>query len=205
MTAPAHLLDHRSPLAVKLGIEIVSAAAGEAHYRLPFTESNTTIADVVHGGAILTLADTAATGAVWSEVEQPERYRGLTTNLSHAFLSAARAVDLHAHARVVRRGRSLVFCQVDVVSATGDAVATAQVTYKLSFIASPAETMAGLFEKRSTEEQMQLLAEFEESGAQLYRSWADQTPDDGRRQQLLAAAEREQVNARTLRQVLESD
>lgn len=204
MTAPAHLLDHRSPLAEKLGIELVSAADGEAHYRLPFTASNTTIADVVHGGAILTLADCAATGAVWSEVESSERYRGLTVNLSHAFLAAARGVDLDAHARVVRRGRSLVYCQVDVTGADGQPIATAQVTYKLSFIATPAETMASLFEKRTADEQMQLLAELEDSGALIYRSWAEQTPDVERRRELLAAAEREEVNARVLRQELEN-
>lgn len=204
MTTPAYLLDHRSPLAEKLGIELVSAAGGAAHYRLPFAESNTTIADVVHGGAILTLADCAATGAVWSEVDRPERYRGLTANLSHAFLSAARGVDLDAHARVIRRGRSLVFCRVDVTSAEGEAIATAQVTYKLSFLASPGETMASLFEKRSAEEQMQLLAELEENGAQIYLSWAEQTPHGARRQELLAAAEREQMNARVLRQALEN-
>lgn len=203
MTAPEHLLGRRSPLAEKLGIELVSAGGGAAHYRLPFTESNTTIADVVHGGAILTLADCAATGAVWSEVEAPQRYRGLTVSLSHAFLSAARGVDLDARAQVIRRGRSLVFCEVDVSSADGEAIATAQVTYKLSVTATPTETMAGLFENRSMEEQMRLLAELEGTGAQIYRSWAEQA-GDGQRRELLDAAEREEANAHSLQQILRS-
>lgn len=203
MHAPAHLLDHRSPFAEMLGIELVSAGGGEAHYHLPFSDRITTVGDVVHGGAILTLADCAATGAAWSEVDMPERYRGLTADLSHAFLSAARGVDLDAHARVVRRGRSLVFCRVDISDTHAEIVATAQVTYKLSYMATPSEVLMELFDNRPLDEQMGLLAELEDSGARIYRAWAEDARAVDRRRVFLAAAEREEVNARVLREALE--
>jgi len=204
VSAPEHLKEHRSPLADKLGIVLVSAGDGAAHCRLPFAASNVTVGDVVHGGAILTLADCAATGAVWSEVESPQRYRGLTANLSLSFLSAAHGADLDARARVVRRGRSLVFCQVDVASADGTAIATAQVTYKLSYRATPAETMTSLFAGQNIDEQMRLLAELEATGATLYAAWAEQLGDSEARQQLLDSAAREILNAGALRGILQS-
>lgn len=202
MSAPEYLEEHRSPLADRLGIVSVSAGDGAAHYRLPFAASNVTVGDVVHGGAILTLADCAATGAVWSEVESPQRYRGLTANLSLSFLSAAHGVDLDARARVVRRGRSLVFCQVDVAGSDGTAIATAQVTYKLSYLATPAETMTSLFAGHNIGEQMRLLAELEATGATLYEAWAEQIGAGEARQQLLDSAARETLNARTLQEIL---
>ena len=60
--------EHLSPLAEKLGIVCETAESDRARYRMSYREDNTTIGDVVHGGAILSLADCAATGAVWSSV-----------------------------------------------------------------------------------------------------------------------------------------
>jgi len=204
VSAPEHLKDHHSPLADKLGIVLLSAGKDAAHYRLPFAAANVTIGDVVHGGAILTLADCAATGAAWSELESPQRYRGLTANLSLSFLSAAHGVDLDARARVVRRGRNLVFCQVDVASADGTAIATAQVAYRLSYRATPAEIMTSLFAGKPIDEQMRLLAELEDAGATLYAAWAEQLGEGKAHQQLLASAARETLNARALHEIVQS-
>ena len=47
------------------------------------------------------------------------------------FLASARATDLIAIGRVLRRGKTLVNCDVDVVTPDGDAVAKAIATYKV--------------------------------------------------------------------------
>jgi hypothetical protein len=47
------------------------------------------------------------------------------------YLAAAEKEDLQAIARVLRRGRSLVYLDVEVRSASGSAVARGLVTYKL--------------------------------------------------------------------------
>jgi acyl-coenzyme A thioesterase PaaI-like protein len=47
------------------------------------------------------------------------------------FLAQARATDLIGVGRVLRRGRTLVNCDVDVVTRDGEAVAKAIGTYKI--------------------------------------------------------------------------
>lgn len=121
-----------SPFSRTLGIEAVEFERDRTVFRLPYRHENTTIADVVHGGAILTLADIAATAAAWSGVEDPSAYRGLTANLSLSFVSAGRGQALLADARVIRRGGTLTFLDVTVTDAQGEMAARALVTYKLS-------------------------------------------------------------------------
>ena len=47
------------------------------------------------------------------------------------FLAAGSATDLTAEARVVRRGRSMVFIEIDVADSNQLAIAQGLVTYKL--------------------------------------------------------------------------
>jgi len=190
-------LDH-SPLARKLGIHRRRIDADTAEYELPFDESNVTIADIVHGGAVPSLADCAATAAAWSRVDHPQRYRGLTVDLSLAFMGPARAADLVATATIDRRGNTLCYCTVDIRTAGGEAVARGQVVYKLQRIQEPSEVMTDLFQGRSTDEQMQLLAELERAGANLYRTLAQEETNEERTEKLLNAADRECANADVL-------
>ena len=50
--------------------------------------------------------------------------------MSVAFAAAARATDLTATARVVRRGRSLCFCEVTVSDAGGGVVAHGSMVHR---------------------------------------------------------------------------
>ena len=92
-----------------------------------------TIGDVVHGGAVSALIDTAAMAAAWSAIEfDGDAPKGTTVGLTVDFLAAARAQDLLAEALVLRRGGSLCFCEVKVNGADDEKlVATGLVTYKL--------------------------------------------------------------------------
>jgi uncharacterized protein (TIGR00369 family) len=121
-----------SPFSRTLGVEAVDFDRDRAILRLPFRQENTTVADVVHGGAILTLADIAATAAAWSGIDDPTAYRGLTANLSLSFIAAGRGQTLLADARVIRRGSTLTFLEVAVTDEQQETVARAMVTYKLS-------------------------------------------------------------------------
>ena len=47
------------------------------------------------------------------------------------FVASARGQEVTADARVIRRGKSLCFCEVDVTDAHGSLVAKGLVTYKL--------------------------------------------------------------------------
>lgn len=121
-----------SPFSRKLGVQAVAFEPDRAVLKLPFAEENTTIADIVHGGAILTLADIAATAAAWTGVDDPQQYRGLTADMSLSFVSAGRGQALLADAQVIRRGATLTFVEVTVRDEAGEAVAKALVTYKLN-------------------------------------------------------------------------
>lgn len=120
-----------SPYVTHLGMELTDIQPGMATLTLPFDNSLVTIGTVVHGGAIASLIDTAAMVAAWSDIEVPAKARGTTVNLTVAYLAAAEKEDLLATARVLRRGRNLVYLDVEVRGASGNMVAKGLATYKL--------------------------------------------------------------------------
>ena len=120
-----------SPFARVLKLEVDDIAPDRAELSLPFDESIATYADVVHGGALASLIDVAATAAAWSAAEISDSPRGATVSMTVDYLRAARGKRLTAVARVTRRGSSLCFCDVEVWDADGELVAKGLVTYKL--------------------------------------------------------------------------
>jgi uncharacterized protein (TIGR00369 family) len=120
-----------SPFVGHVGIRLESLEPDHAELTLPHSHEVVTIGETVHGGAIASLIDTAAMAAAWAGAEVPENMRGTTVGLTVQFLAAANKTDLTARARVIRRGRSLVYVDVDVTDAEDNAVAKGLVTYKL--------------------------------------------------------------------------
>ncbi|MGH7897857.1 MAG: PaaI family thioesterase [Candidatus Binatia bacterium] len=120
-----------SPLGKLLGFVVEAIAVDRVRVRLPFRAEVTTVGDVVHGGSIAALIDTAATAAAWSGADLEKNPRGTTIALTVNFLAAARAEDIAADARVIQRGRTITVCDVRVETKAGRAVASALVTYKL--------------------------------------------------------------------------
>ena len=119
-----------SPHAKQLGIQVVSLGTDEAVLELPFTPELATIGDVVHGGAIGALIDTAAMAAAWATDEVPESVAGSTVSLSINYAAAANGVDLRAEAWVARRGGRLSFCEVRVTDPEDTVVAHGIATYR---------------------------------------------------------------------------
>lgn len=121
----------RSPYGRLLGIEVESVAPDRVCLRLPYRPEVVTVGDVIHGGAISSLVDVAATAAAWSGADPDVAARGTTVGFSVSFLSAARGAHLVAEACVLRRGKAICVCDVTVRGADGEPVAKALVTYKL--------------------------------------------------------------------------
>ncbi|CDO32647.1 PaaI family thioesterase [Mycolicibacterium porcinum] len=132
-TGPAVMADFlpQSPFVAKLGIVAENLDGLEVRLRLPWDPSNITIADMVHGGAIAALADVTVMAAAWAQAEVPDSLRGVTVSMTISYLAPARATDLIGLGRVLRQGRSLVSCDVDIVTPGGEAVAKAIATYKV--------------------------------------------------------------------------
>jgi uncharacterized protein (TIGR00369 family) len=119
-----------SPHAAELGIRVVSLRTDEAVLELPFKAELATIGEVVHGGAIGALIDTAAMAAAWATDEVPENPAGSTVSLSVNFASAASGVDLTATGKVAKRGGRLSFCEVTVTDPADTVVAHGIATYR---------------------------------------------------------------------------
>jgi uncharacterized protein (TIGR00369 family) len=120
-----------SPYVGHLGIQLTDMRPDEATLRLPFSDSLITIGTTVHGGAIASLIDTAAMVAAWSDDSVPDNMRGTTVSLTVTYLAPAEHEDIQATARVLKRGRSLVYSDVDVQSVSRKSIARGLVTYKL--------------------------------------------------------------------------
>jgi uncharacterized protein (TIGR00369 family) len=81
---------------------------------------------IMHGGMVTTLLDTAMGGACWTALQADETF--LTVDLRVEFLRAARPGLLRAEGTVVHRTRRVAFCSADLFDAEGALVATARCT-----------------------------------------------------------------------------
>jgi uncharacterized protein (TIGR00369 family) len=120
-----------SPFIQKLGLELDEVDDGRAAVRLPWSEENTTVGDMVHGGAIAALVDVTVMATAWGGAELPEKFRGVTVSMATEFVDAARAEDIVGRGEIVRRGRTLTTVDVTIVGADERVVAKALATYKV--------------------------------------------------------------------------
>ena len=122
----------RGPLGVLLGIEVEALREGYARLRMPYRHELTTAADIVHGGAIAALVDTAGSAAACAWREARPSDRGATVGFDIHYLVAARGETVVATAQLRRRGRELSTVEVSVRDSRDVEVAVALLTYKLS-------------------------------------------------------------------------
>ena len=120
-----------SPYVGYLGMRLDHIGPDTATMSLPFDQRVVTIGATVHGGAIASLIDTVAMVAAWSNTDRTETLRGSTVGLTVTYLAPAVSEDVRAVATVLRRGRSLVYLDVDVRAESGTLVAKGLVTYKI--------------------------------------------------------------------------
>lgn len=121
-----------APYGRKLGVGLEEIEHDRVRIRLAYVEENTTIADMVHGGAIAGLVDVSATAACWASPRVEPGGRGTTIGFAINYLNAGRGQDLVATATVIQRGASISVCDVTVHGHDGTLVARATVTYKLA-------------------------------------------------------------------------
>jgi uncharacterized protein (TIGR00369 family) len=132
-TLIARIAPEDVPYWVALGIVIEDAVApGHLFLRLPMKPTlGTRRPDFMHGGAISSLIDAAAGGAIISQFAAEEDYGGQATlDLNVTFLNAATG-DVIAEGRILRYSRALAFTQVDVRTEDGTLVATGRATFSI--------------------------------------------------------------------------
>ena len=98
----------------------------------------------------------------------------------------------------LHRGKQTLVWQTRVTVEDRLIALVTQTQIVLSAKQTPQDVLAALFAEKPIDEQRALLATLEHAGAGLYRAWAANESDSTVQEALLAAAEREEENARTL-------
>ena len=110
------------PFVGLIGVETVRADPDEVRLRLRWTARLCTTGGIMHGGALMALADTA--GGLLASLHLPEGAAGTTTtDSSTRFVGAVRAGHVEAVARLLHRGRTLILVDTEVRDGGGRLVA----------------------------------------------------------------------------------
>lgn len=127
--SPAQIRD-LMPFAVLSGIELLEATPDLVRGRLAWSPERCTTAGVMHGGAIMALADTC--GGVCAFLNLPEGASGTATIESKTnFLRAVTEGALIATTRPLHRGRTLIVIESEI--AREDGALAAKVTQSQAF------------------------------------------------------------------------
>ena len=110
------------PIAKTLGIRSLSFSKEKVVLALDYRPELCQPAGLLHGGAIMTLADTA--GGSLSYANLPEGAEGTSTIESKTnFLSAVSSGTVTATARVLKAGRSVIVVETELTDDSGRLVA----------------------------------------------------------------------------------
>ena len=114
-----------------VGLTVEEVRTDYCRMRMPFRIELEQPAGVVHGGAIATALDSVVVPAVGSAY--PTDYRFSTVDMHVQYLSALVREDAIVEGWVVKRGRTTVFCEAEVVgAASGKLIARSVLTYNVS-------------------------------------------------------------------------
>ncbi|HZQ77486.1 MAG TPA: PaaI family thioesterase [Acidimicrobiia bacterium] len=113
---PAALGD-MMPFVRATGIEISAAGPDEVEGRVDWSPERCTTAGVLHGGVLMTLADTV--GAVCAFLNLPEGTTTSTIESKTNFFRAVRSGAVRAVARPLHAGRTTVVVQTDLYDDDG--------------------------------------------------------------------------------------
>jgi uncharacterized protein (TIGR00369 family) len=110
------------PFAALVGVEIDAAAPEEVRGTLEWTAERCTAGGILHGGALMTLADSV--GGLCAYLNLPEGATGTATVESKTnFFRAVRGGEVTATARPLHVGRTLIVVQTDLRDDDGRFVA----------------------------------------------------------------------------------
>jgi uncharacterized protein (TIGR00369 family) len=109
------------PFAVAVGIEIDAASKDEVRGHVPFAPERCTTAGLMHGGAVMTLADTL--GAVCAFFNLPAGAATSTIASSTNFFRAVRDGELRGVSQPLHVGRTTIVVQTELRDANDKRVA----------------------------------------------------------------------------------
>jgi len=111
-----------APFTAFLGIEMMSASPHEVRARLAWSEDKCTAGGVLHGGALMGLADNV--GGFCAFLNLPEGSAGTATIESKTnFFAAVRGGHVHAVSRPLHTGRRTIVVDTELLDDAGKLVA----------------------------------------------------------------------------------
>jgi uncharacterized protein (TIGR00369 family) len=110
------------PFAVHTGVEITSVSREAVVGHLDWSEERCTIGGLLHGGALMTLADSL--GAVAAFLHLPEGAGTATVSSNTSLLRGLREGRATGTATVVNAGRRFITVRTDVVDDAGKLLVT---------------------------------------------------------------------------------
>ncbi|MGB3411998.1 MAG: PaaI family thioesterase [Microthrixaceae bacterium] len=113
-----------------VGLEVEELRRDYARMRLPWRPELNQPQGLMHAGAIATLVDTVVVPAIGTAYPDPRRFA--TIEMSVRYLDTVRQEDLIAEGWVTKRGRHIVFCEVEVRTRTGVKVAAGHLIYTVA-------------------------------------------------------------------------
>jgi 1,4-dihydroxy-2-naphthoyl-CoA hydrolase len=109
------------PFAIELGIELDAAGPDRVLGRMSWAPERCTAGGVLHGGALMTLADSL--GAVCAFLNLPDGAGTATISSSTNLMRAVREGEVAAEARPLHVGRSVIVVQTELRDAAEQPVA----------------------------------------------------------------------------------
>lgn len=119
-----------APFETLLGMEILKAEAGEAILRMPFIRSLAQGAGLMHGGALVSLADTAVVMAIKSIVLPGTHFA--TICMESRFLHPVKKGILEAKAAIIERKGSAIKGSCDIFDGEDRRVMVFDSTFKIA-------------------------------------------------------------------------
>lgn len=109
------------PCCATLGMELVSATPDEVTLSMPWAPERCTAGGLLHGGAVMALADSA--GALAAFLNLPEGATTATIESKTNFLGSVREGHVEASSRLLHAGSSTIVVETEIRRADGTLVA----------------------------------------------------------------------------------
>jgi len=113
-----------------VGIELEEVRVDYARMRLSWRTELSQTAGIMQGGVLCTLLDSVVVPAIGSGYDDGRPY--VTLNLNVQFMAAVRDEDVLAQGWVVKRGRTVVYCESQIHTVSGLLAAAATTTYSVT-------------------------------------------------------------------------
>lgn len=119
----------KAPFEKHLNMSIVEAKGGCAKVMMPYCKKFTNPSGSIHGGAIVSLADTAMAVAIFSKYPHSSFY---TVKLEVKFKSPADKGKIFAEAKVIDKRKRFVFGKVEIKNSKDKLLAQILATFYLT-------------------------------------------------------------------------